>query len=85
MPNFFFEFFKNKNSWSFHDFSLVFQPLMKLTRCRDHTSEAGAPAMGAKSLCIPFKQPCEIKAGDKCISPGCKNAPKYYTLFGRSY
>ncbi|KAF4516851.1 hypothetical protein B566_EDAN006246 [Ephemera danica] len=48
-------------------------------------ADAGAPAMGAKGLCIPFVQPAKIEAGDKCIHPGCKNAPKFYTLFGRSY
>ncbi|CAB3368587.1 Hypothetical predicted protein [Cloeon dipterum] len=48
-------------------------------------AEPGAPAMGAKGLCIPFDQPAEISAADKCIYPSCKNKPKYYTLFGRSY
>ena len=53
--------------------------------CRDVVVEEGAPAMGAKGLCIPFKQPADIKAGMKCVKPHCSNAPKYYTLFGRSY
>lgn len=48
-------------------------------------AEPGAPAMGAKSLCIPFEQPAEIEAGDKCINPGCIRKPSAYTLFGRSY
>ncbi|XP_059478554.1 bifunctional glutamate/proline--tRNA ligase [Neocloeon triangulifer] len=48
-------------------------------------AEPGAPAMGAKGLCIPFDQPAEITPADKCIYPSCKNKPKYYTLFGRSY
>lgn len=48
-------------------------------------AEPGAPAMGAKSLCIPFEQPSEIEAGDKCINPGCVRKPSAYTLFGRSY
>ena len=52
---------------------------------RDVVVEEGAPAMGAKGLCIPFKQPGEIKPGMKCVYPTCKNNPKYYTLFGRSY
>lgn len=47
--------------------------------------EAGAASMGAKSLCIPIEQPEEIKSSDKCIHPDCKNKPKWYTLFGRSY
>ncbi|KAG0418197.1 hypothetical protein HPB47_005035 [Ixodes persulcatus] len=48
-------------------------------------TEPGAPAMGAKSLCIPFEQPAKIEAGDKCINPGCTRKPSAYTLFGRSY
>jgi bifunctional glutamyl/prolyl-tRNA synthetase len=48
-------------------------------------AEPGAPAMGAKGLCIPFDQPADINSNDKCIHPSCKNKPKYYTLFGRSY
>lgn len=51
----------------------------------DAEGDAQGPAMGAKSLCIPFEQPAEIKAGDKCIHPACNNKPKFYTLFGRSY
>lgn len=47
--------------------------------------EAGALAMGAKSLCIPFDQPAAIQASDKCIHPSCKNKPVSYCLFGRSY
>lgn len=41
-----------------------------------------APSMGAKSLCIPFKQP-ELKAGTKCV--GCDKTAQFFTLFGRSY
>lgn len=48
-------------------------------------AEEGAPSMGAKSLCIPFKQPGDIKEGMKCINPACSKKPKFYTLFGRSY
>ncbi|KAH9630766.1 hypothetical protein HF086_000994 [Spodoptera exigua] len=51
----------------------------------DPTTEVKAPAMGAKSLCIPFKQPRELTAEDKCINPACTNKPKFITLFGRSY
>ena len=54
--------------------------------CRDDTeAEAGAPSMGAKSLCIPFEQPAKIEATDKCINPNCLGKPQNYTLFGRSY
>ncbi|XP_044729967.1 bifunctional glutamate/proline--tRNA ligase isoform X2 [Chrysoperla carnea] len=58
---------------------------IKADSTREESLEPGAPAMGAKSLCIPFEQPETIKSTDKCIHPDCKNKPKYYTLFGRSY
>ncbi|KAJ8713866.1 hypothetical protein PYW08_007486 [Mythimna loreyi] len=51
----------------------------------DPTVDVKAPAMGAKSLCVPFKQPRELTAEDKCIHPACNNKPKFITLFGRSY
>ncbi|XP_043503419.1 bifunctional glutamate/proline--tRNA ligase [Polistes fuscatus] len=53
----------------------------------DGGEEAGALSMGAKSLCIPFEQPqTSIPLYNlKCIHPSCKNKPKFYTLFGRSY
>lgn len=51
----------------------------------DAEGDVQAPAMGAKSLCIPFDQPANILPSDKCIHPACKNKPKFYTLFGRSY
>jgi prolyl-tRNA synthetase len=48
--------------------------------------DARAPAMGAKSLCIPFEQPEGIKQGEtKCINPNCKDFAKAWILFGRSY
>lgn len=52
---------------------------------RDQDAEPGAPAMGAKSLCIPFDQPAQISSQDKCVHPSCSHKPKFYTLFGRSY
>jgi len=52
---------------------------------KDESLEPGAPSMGAKSLCIPFTQPAQIQACDKCIKPGCPNKPQFYTMFGRSY
>lgn len=51
----------------------------------DTEGDAQGPAMGAKSLCIPFDQPAAILATDKCVHPACNNKPKFYTLFGRSY
>ena len=47
--------------------------------------EEGAPSMGAKGLCIPFKQPKKLAKNAKCVKPDCPNAPKNYVLFGRSY
>ncbi|KAL9891652.1 glutamyl-prolyl-tRNA synthetase [Glossina fuscipes fuscipes] len=58
---------------------------IKADSARDEEAEPGAPAMGAKSLCIPFEQPASITTADKCIHPGCTNKPKFYALFGRSY
>jgi len=57
---------------------------IKKDSAREESSEAGAPSMGAKGLCIPFEQPAEITT-EKCIYPGCCQQAKYYTLFGRSY
>nr|XP_004670165.2 bifunctional glutamate/proline--tRNA ligase isoform X2 [Jaculus jaculus] len=56
---------------------------IKKTTARDQDLEPGAPSMGAKSLCIPFKPLCELQPGAKCICG--KNPAKFYTLFGRSY
>jgi bifunctional glutamyl/prolyl-tRNA synthetase len=58
---------------------------IKTLSARDAVTEDGAPAMGAKGLCIPFKQPATIKSTDKCICPNCPAKPEHYTLFGRSY
>ncbi len=58
---------------------------IKQLSARDAVVEEGAPAMGAKGLCIPFNQPAKLKPGDKCICPGCEAKPEYFTLFGRSY
>ncbi|XP_024936533.1 bifunctional glutamate/proline--tRNA ligase isoform X2 [Cephus cinctus] len=52
----------------------------------DVGEEPGAPAMGAKGLCIPFDQPKFASLNTlKCIHPSCTRKPKFYTLFGRSY
>ncbi|XP_076096577.1 bifunctional glutamate/proline--tRNA ligase-like isoform X2 [Mytilus galloprovincialis] len=58
---------------------------IKKDSARDVVVEEGAPAMGAKGLCIPFKQPQKLPSGAKCIHPDCKDKPQFYTLFGRSY
>jgi bifunctional glutamyl/prolyl-tRNA synthetase len=46
--------------------------------------EAGAPSMGAKSLCIPFDPIKKHVAGTKCIK-GCGEDAICNTMFGRSY
>ncbi|XP_018307906.1 bifunctional glutamate/proline--tRNA ligase isoform X2 [Mycetomoellerius zeteki] len=53
---------------------------------KSESTESGS-LMGAKSLCIPFDQPEITKPLNeiKCIHHSCKNKPKFYTLFGRSY
>ncbi|KAG5332324.1 SYEP ligase, partial [Acromyrmex heyeri] len=53
---------------------------------RSESAESGS-LMGAKSLCIPFDQPEMTRPLNelKCIHHNCKNKPKFYTLFGRSY
>ncbi|CAN2387448.1 Bifunctional glutamate proline--tRNA ligase [Pristimantis euphronides] len=56
---------------------------IKKTTARDQDLEPGAPSMGAKSLCIPFKPLKELQPGTKCVCD--KNPAKHYTLFGRSY
>nr|XP_048699169.1 bifunctional glutamate/proline--tRNA ligase isoform X1 [Caretta caretta] len=56
---------------------------IKKTTARDQDLEPGAPSMGAKSLCIPFKPLCELQQGAKCVCG--KNPAKFYTVFGRSY
>lgn len=61
------------------------EDLIKKDSARDIVVEEGAPAMGAKSLCIPFEQPKPITPGQKCVYPKCCQPPAYYTLFGRSY
>jgi len=57
---------------------------IKKDSAREESTEAGAPSMGAKGLCIPFKQPAEITT-EKCVHPDCGKQALYYTLFGRSY
>jgi prolyl-tRNA synthetase len=52
----------------------------------DEPADEKAPSMGAKTLCIPFKQPTEnpIQPGvTKCFA--CEHKAVSYTLWGRSY
>jgi len=58
---------------------------IKADSARDQDTEAGAPSMGAKSLCIPFEQPQALPQGARCIYRCCDEAATYYTMFGRSY
>lgn len=60
-------------------------PLSLPSTHREDQSDPGAPAMGAKALCIPFEQPRKLSPGAKCFRPECTNPAKFYTLFGRSY
>lgn len=62
------------------------EDLVKKNSARDDVVlEAGAPAMGAKALCIPFEQPRPLTPGQPCVRPECQEVAQYYTLFGRSY
>lgn len=63
----------------------IFPDLWIFFREDNENAEPGAPAMGAKSLCIPLQQPAPIKPSDKCIHFDCTQKPQFYTLFGRSY
>ena len=50
----------------------------------DEPMDDKAPSMGAKSLCIPFKQPeGGVKEGAQCFA--CEKKAVSYTLWGRSY
>ncbi|KAJ2443052.1 hypothetical protein GGF42_006765 [Coemansia sp. RSA 2424] len=52
----------------------------------DEPEDEKAPSMGAKSLCLPFKQPTNppiVHGETKCIQ--CGENAKRYALFGRSY
>ena len=52
---------------------------------REEALEPGASVMGAKALCIPFKQPKELSSDASCVCRGCGNKAKYYALLGCSY
>ena len=72
--------------------NILMTPFCGETPCEDRikedtTSEVvepGVPAMGAKSLCVPFYQPGDATELT-CIHPKCGKPAKSYTLFGRSY
>ncbi|KAJ2159463.1 hypothetical protein GGF46_003007 [Coemansia sp. RSA 552] len=53
---------------------------------QDEPEDDKAPSMGAKSLCLPYKQPEDppiVPGETKCIQ--CGENAKRYALFGRSY
>ena len=50
---------------------------------RGGATEANSSVMGAKSLCIPIKQP-DLPL-TQCINEMCENTPTSFTIFGRSY
>ncbi|KAJ2681114.1 hypothetical protein GGI25_000069 [Coemansia spiralis] len=52
----------------------------------DEPEDEKAPSMGAKSLCLPFKQPKNpplVPGETKCVQ--CGQNAKRYAMFGRSY
>nr|CAB3243111.1 bifunctional glutamate/proline--tRNA ligase [Phallusia mammillata] len=57
---------------------------IKKNSARDQDLEPGAPSMGAKSLCVPFKPLKELAEGQLCIAE-CGKRAEVYCLFGRSY
>ena len=64
--------------------------LIQFMNYREEVAADVGPAMGAKSLCIPFEQPdatgkAKPVAECACIYPKCSLKPKFYCLFGRSY
>ena len=69
--------------------NLVLAPWCEVTTCEEDvkTRSSGndedekAPSMGAKTLCIPFKQPDHLPK--KCFA--CSAPTKSWTLWGRSY
>ena len=59
---------------------------IKKDSVRESTDSTSGPLMGAKSLCIPKKQPdAKLDASSKCIHPECTEKPQFWCLFGRSY
>uniref|UniRef100_A0A915J000 proline--tRNA ligase n=1 Tax=Romanomermis culicivorax TaxID=13658 RepID=A0A915J000_ROMCU len=59
---------------------------IKKDSAKEDPTDLTAPAMGAKSLCIPFEQPKKVIVGKtKCCHPSCNQTAQFYTLFGRSY
>ena len=64
--------------------------IKELTKAED--DQAGvpegqkAPAMGMKSLCIPFDQPDGLVKGEtECLNPECARKAEKWVMFGRSY
>lgn len=64
--------------------SIECENLIKEQSVREEPGEHGTSQMGAKTLCIPLKQP-DIALPEKCIRPSCNEKSKFFALFGRSY
>ncbi|SCU78887.1 LAMI_0A06414g1_1 [Lachancea mirantina] len=76
--------------------NVILAPWCGVTECEEDIKDSSAkkddgeefeadeksPSMGAKSLCIPFKQP-KLKPGQGCIK--CSRRAINYCMFGRSY
>lgn len=59
---------------------------IKKDSVREASEASSGPLMGAKSLCIPKRQPeTQLSDSSKCIHPTCPEKPKFWCLFGRSY
>ncbi len=64
-------------------------PTLSLPACPDvlsssHVAEPGAPAMGAKSLCIPFEQPPLAPGTKVCLRAQPLLAAAYAMLYSAS-
>ncbi|EJD75277.1 prolyl-tRNA synthetase [Loa loa] len=57
---------------------------IKKESMREEENDPRVPAMGAKTLCIPFEQP-NISLPTGCINKNCSEKPQFFALFGRSY
>lgn len=59
---------------------------IKKDSVRESKDGDSGPLMGAKSLCIPKRQPeTKLTETHRCIHPDCSEKPNFWCLFGRSY
>ncbi|KAI9712051.1 MAG: hypothetical protein M1820_001760 [Bogoriella megaspora] len=52
---------------------------------KTENTDPRAPSMGAKALCVPFKEQRKLPENAICTRPSCGKAAVNYTQFGRSY